>query len=197
MRNLSGFIAQIGKETHGWCGLGDDWNETIPNRIDWLRYQYADFGRGRDARGRKHNSPFFQAASTLQKLLNPDQDPFGFMWLNLFVCDQADHLPAADICERLRGVSFLRDEVRILKPHAVVFFTGSGRDDKGAYDYTITHPRYFPDAKINRVTNHLWSVVTGDDILPARTVRTYHPNYLWRHKQRGVLDEIADWMQIA
>src|ERR1700730_10010859 len=81
----------IGKETHGWCGIWDD--KSHVDRIAWLRDRYQAFGRGRNARGKKHNSPFFQAATKLQKRLNPDSDPFGFMWLNLFICDQDQRLP--------------------------------------------------------------------------------------------------------
>jgi hypothetical protein len=176
----------IGKETHGW-GLWDD--ESHVDRVAWLRDCYRDFGRGRDVRGRKHNSPFFQAASELQRLVNPDSDLFAFTWLNLFICDQNKELPKEPIAEELRKVSFLRDEVSILKPHAVVFFTGPN------YDYTIKHKQYFPDTKF---LDHppLWSEVRATG-LPSKTVRTKHPKNLRLRKQFGVLDEIAAWIKQA
>ena len=178
----------IGKETHSWLG---DQSLSAPDPVDELRKGYEHF-----ARGRKWRSPFFQAARKLQKCLNPDSDESGFMWLNLFICDQNKHLPEPEVAEELRKVSFLREEVAILKPHAVVFFTGSGPNDKGPYDYTITHERYFPEAKF-APHSRWWSKVYNDPGLPTKTARTYHPNYLWHSKERGVIDEIAVWITQA
>lgn len=169
----------VGKETYGWASWYDESNV---DRIVALRERYRSFDRGR-----KHNSPFFQAASELQLLLNPGADPFGFMWLNLFVCDQNKTTPREPAAEALRNVSFLRDEIKILRPDAVVFFTGHG-----AYNYTITHKKYFPDANFTAHSN-LWSKVRAEG-LPTKTVRTYHPSYLRRQRHFGVLKEIASWI---
>lgn len=170
----------VGQETHGWWRGWDD--EVEGDRITYLRQKYALFERGRH-----HNSPFFQAASKLQRHVNPDSDPFGFMWLNLYICDQNKRLPEEPIAEQLRQVSLLRDEMSILKPDALVFFAGR------AYDYAITHDCYFPDAQFDKISK-LWSRVQAS-ALPAKTARTYHPNYLRRSKQFPVLDEIAVWLQ--
>lgn len=188
----------IGKETNGW-GSWDEWSESAGDHVDWLRNEYTEFGRGRDTRGKLYNSPFFQAARGLQSLLNPGCE---FMWLNLFVCSQKRGdkwgLPEKSIAEELRKVSFLREEVRILKPAAVIFFTGSGPNDKGAYDFTITHERYFPGAEFSYHPGRLWSVIENAVSLglPEKTVRTYHPGFLWRNKERRLaIDEIADWVK--
>lgn len=170
----------IGQETHGWWGAWDDVPQNDP--IAQLRLNYSQFERGRH-----HNSPFFQAASKLQTYLNPDSDPFGFMWLNLYICDQNKRLPQEPIAEQVRQVSLLREEIRILKPDAVIFFAGP------AYNYAITHGSFFPDARFDTASK-LWSKVHSS-ALPAKTARTYHPKYLRLSKQFGVLTEIADWLQ--
>ena len=108
----------IGKETHSWL---DERSLEAPDPVEELRKGYRQF-----ARGKKWKSPFFQAARKLQKRLNPDSDDSGFMWLNLFICDQDKETPREPVAEELRQVSLLREEVGILKPDAVVFFTGSG-----------------------------------------------------------------------
>jgi hypothetical protein len=125
----------IGEETHGW------WDREVPgDRIEWLREQYRKFDRGRH-----FNSPFFQAATGLQRRLSPSSDPFGFMWLNLYICDQNKDLPKEPAAEALRSVSLLRQEIEILRPDAVVFFAGP------AYESAITHRQYFPDAVFPRI----------------------------------------------
>ena len=171
----------IGKETHDW-GLWDERSKTDPIRA--LRNGYEGFGRGK-----KWNSPFFQAARRLQKKLNPDSDPSAFMWLNLLICDQNQKTPTPEIIEKLRAISFLREEISILQPHAVVFFTGP------VYDYTIKHRQYFPDAEFEPQLP-LWSKVRAAG-LPAKTARTYHPKYLRLKKQFGILDDISAWITQA
>lgn len=106
----------IGRETHGWWG---EWDEEFSgDRVSWLRLNYCRFERGRHYR----RTPFFQAASKLQQLLNPGSDPFDFMWLNLFICDQNKTRPEEpNNAESLRQISLLREEISIAKPDVVVF----------------------------------------------------------------------------
>jgi hypothetical protein len=154
--------------------------------IDALRERYRRFKRGEE-----HKSPFFQAARRLQKQLNPDSDSSAFMWLNLLIADQNKGTPTTEIIEGLRKISFLREEVSILKPHAVVFFTGRARTPW--YDYTIE--QLFEGAKFED-HSPWWSEVRATG-LPAKTARTYHPKYLRLKKQFGVLDEISAWIKQA
>ncbi len=170
----------VGQETNSWWGSWDD--SCKEDRITWLRLKYAEFERGR-----RYNSPFFQAASKLQRILNPDSDPFGFLWLNLYMCDQNKRLPQEPMAEQVRQLSLLRQEIRILKPHALIFFAGR------AYNHAITHECYFPDAQLEPVSK-LWSRVYAS-ALPGKTARTYHPKYLRISKQFGVIDEIGQWLQ--
>ncbi|MEO5721012.1 MAG: hypothetical protein ABIR71_06030 [Chthoniobacterales bacterium] len=162
-------LAVVGQETHGWAPWDGGHDRA---QIDALRQQYEDFERGKH---RKKISPFFEAAYILQDGLNPGGDRYGFAWLNLFCSDQEQRQPAVTLHDQLRDASLLADEIAILEPEAVVFFTGPN------YDYTIK--RLFLDAE-------LIDLLPGVRIfraegLPAATLRTYHPGYLRRTRRFG------------
>ena len=178
---LSIRLLVIGRETHGWWGEWDD--EFSGDRLAWLRLNYCRFERGKHYR----RTPFFQAASKLQQLLNPASDPFDFMWLNLFICDQNKGLPSKANAESLRKISLLREEISILRPDAVIFFTGP------ASIWTIEQEPYFPDAEFQLRSPKWWTIAASG--LPERAVLTYHPKYLRMSKGFGVLEEIAEWMK--
>lgn len=108
----------IGRETHGWLAhLGDPQCQTDPAALI-EKYRVFDLGRN------YVSSPFWWAAHALQGKLAPQVPPFGFVWSNLFICDQNQTTPQDDIADLLRGVSILKQELAILKPDVVVFFCG-------------------------------------------------------------------------
>ena len=82
----------------------------------------------------------------------------------------------------------LRREIAILKPDIVVFVSGP------RYDGTIKSE--FPDMEVSPLSRKLPVMAAGvvrAGGLPARTVRTYHPEYLQRSRQLHVLDDISEW----
>jgi len=171
----------IGKETHSWCwNLGDTIHPTTPEE---LIKHYRKFNLGKEYT----KSPFWQASHELQRKLAPSIPPFGFVWSNLFICDQNRQTPEDDIADKLREISVLKDELRILKPDAAVFFTGWN-----PYDYTIK----------NIFSGVIMTPVDGGDgkllsqlshpALPTKSFRTYHPKHLQLDKKMFVLDWIAD-----
>lgn len=171
-------LAVVGKETHGWWSL---WQGS-ENRssIGPLRDRYAGFFAG------KHRSPFFRGAYRLQAILNPSSAHNSFAWLNVFPADQNRSTPSPAVADRLRELNLLGDELAIVKPDAIVFFTGPH------YDYTLR--ALFPDLTFHQL-------FPGADALKARrlqgavAVRTYHPNYLQQSKRFGLLDAIAGWIK--
>jgi hypothetical protein len=173
----------VGQETHGW-GFWDKGLPPNPDQaVELLRGAYCLFQRGRH-----HNSAFFRAAARLQGAINPASDPFGFMWLNLFHCDQGLTTPQEPTAESLRQASLLRREIEILKPDAVIFFTGPN------YDYTLKHEKYFPKAEI-KPRSKWWAEVIAPEVLPNKAARSYHPNYPhFKPHIDEVLGEIAQWI---
>jgi hypothetical protein len=171
----------VGQETHGW------WGEWKPKEdVDYvkvLRGYYCLFSRGRT-----HSSHFFRMARRLQERVNPGADPFGFMWLNLYLCDQNNDLPKEPAATALRTISLLRQEINILNPSAIVFFTGP------EYDFTIK--KYFPDAELTALSrSRMWCEFNADGIT-AKMARTYHPDaWLWGTRRSAIMDEIGDWIR--
>src|SRR5438309_4634374 len=72
-----------------------------------------------------------------------------YSYTHILTLSLHDALP---ISESLRQASFLRDEIEILKPTAVVFFTGPN------YDYTLKHEKYFSKAQL-RPRSQWWAEV--------------------------------------
>jgi hypothetical protein len=169
----------VGRETHGWHShLGDPAYPTDP---DMLIAKYQKFDLGRDY----VSSPFWWAAHNLQKKFAPEVPPFGFVWSNLFICDQNQTTPQDDVADLLREHSILRKELAILQPDVVVFFTGWN-----PYDYTVRS--LFPGIEIAPADGgegKLLARLKHPD-LPIRSFRTYHPKYLRLKGKMGVLDEI-------
>jgi hypothetical protein len=173
----------IGQQTNGWVShLGDPEYTTTP---EGLIKCYGTFNLGE----KYIKSPFWQASHELQRKLAPSVPPFGFVWSNLFICDQNRRTPEDDVADKLRDLSILKDELRILQPDVAVFFTGWR-----LYDYTIK--KLFPGIIITPVDGgdgKLLSQLSDPAlVLPTRSYRTYHPKYLRMQKKMAVLDWIAD-----
>ena len=113
--------------------------------------------------------------------------PYGFVWSNLFICDQNRTTPEDDVADKLREINILKDELRILQPDAVVFFTGWR-----LYDYTIN--KLFPGVIMNPVDGGDGKLLSqlSHPALPAESYRTYHPKYLQLQKKMSILDTIAE-----
>jgi hypothetical protein len=96
------------------------------------------------------------------------------------VLDWQDHL-----------FDLLRQEVAILRPHVVLFFTGP------YYDAFLA--RAFPGVRFDpvapRTVRQLARVRV--DSLPEHSLRTYHPNYLWRKNFDGWLRDIVAAISMA
>jgi hypothetical protein len=170
----------IGQQTFGYVGqLGQDLGADPVGR---LMDVYTDFRLGEHYR----TSPFWAAAHQVYAHLNPKGPPAGFIWSNLIKVDQYGNRPDPAVeeeCCDLFGV--LTDEIALLQPDVVLFFTGPQYDQRllttfaGAKLLEVgTHPL----RELARV-EHPW--------LPAWTFRTYHPAYLRRRGLWHLLDEIG------
>lgn len=173
----------VGQQTQGWHGtIGQNLG---PDPVTTLMNVYEQFAHGRHYT----RSPFWQAAHQLYRGLNPDGPDQGFVWTNLIKVDQygkrAEPL-IEEICWEVFNV--LPEEITILKPDVIVFFTG---------------PKYEKRLQENFKNIKYVHVDSKVDIgllarlehpqLPHYTFRTKHPNYLRRSKQWNVLDKIIDY----
>jgi len=165
----------VGQQTCTWHGpLGGAGVEQL-----LACYHHFDLAR------RGPHSPFWGHAHRLQQLLAPAVPPRGFVWANLVPCDQNKGRPKPDVLDKLLRLNLLRRELDILRPHAVVFFTGP--------QYDGIMQRMFPNVRFEAEEGfgqRLLSRVTHPG-LPSASFRTHHPKYL-QLKKLEVLSAIAE-----
>jgi hypothetical protein len=170
----------IGQETHSWYGLVDDL-KGVADPVEIMQARYRDFELGRSCR----KSLFCTVAHQIQEKLEPFVPPLGFMWSNLFSCDEKKTTPSNEIGDRLRSFRVLPNEIMILRPEAIIFLSGP------RYDYTID--ALFPSCEFVQLD----SAIPKRELarvkhiqLPLLTFRTYHPAGLRRQHKSHYLDLI-------
>lgn len=137
------------------------------------------------------NSPFWRGFRLLSSAISDCED--SALWTNVFKVNVGGSVmrncKAADIKALRRAqTGLLRHEIAVLKPDVVVFCSGP------RYDATIQCD--FPDMEVSQFCRSLPTSSVGvvrASGLPLRTVRTFHPEYLQRSRQLGILSEISRW----
>jgi hypothetical protein len=167
----------VGQETFSWWGLlgtvmGDDPVGTVMACYDRFKL------------GEGYRSPFWDATRELVRLLGGSAS-VGLAWSNLYPCDQRKRRPDKSLRRPLLDLRLLPQEVAVLKPDAVIFFTGP------RYHDALTS--LFPDARLAEAgaPPGQWVQRVAHVQLPAASFRTYHPAYLRRKRQGAVIDTLA------
>ena len=153
----------------------------------WNLYRWYALGRVHP----KLNSPFWRGFRAIDSAINGAPD--AALWTNVFKVNVngsvMKNCKAAEVAALQRAQQgLLAAEIAILNPDVVVFFSG---------------PRYesslrceFPDMKISPLLRRAPASAVGvvrAAGLPVRTIRTYHPEYLQRSRQLGLLSVISRW----
>ena len=131
-------LVVVGQQTRHWLRepeLMGPWSKAhffprtdAPKVIQKLMLLYALFL----ASGLDKGRGFFRAARQIQRAVDLSSGTGdAFLWRNLFICDQNGREPAEEYHDRLRKLSPLAAELRILHPHVVVFMTGQ------RFDFTL------------------------------------------------------------
>lgn len=187
-------ILVVGQETMGWNVKAHQQQPSIysfkdflatESSIDLMMQEYESFAFSE--REKKHrNSPFWKAFRQIRKLVDDEVSGINspVLWTNLFRMSLDDgsvikNGTNGEIKEiRRAAAGLLSKEINILKPTAVVFFTGPD------YDYSLREE--FTDVKFIKFKNHRKDRTSHleHSALPSRSMRTYHPGYL----NRGHLD---------
>jgi hypothetical protein len=161
----------------------------------WSLYRSYDLGR----RYPKMNSPFWRGFRALDTALNSEAD--SALWTNVFkvnvngsVLRNCTATEVAKIQKAQQGL--LRHEIEALNPDVVVFFTGP------KYDPAIRAE--FPDVVFHSFERPGQSTFPPSSLailrssgLPCKTVRSYHPEYLQRSRQLGLISVVAEWASAA
>ena len=189
-------VLVVGQETmgwgfdpiHNWCDFKENSNviHTLTNG-----YRSFEFARSNPT---NHRSPFWSAYRQFRAALGDEQDGFdtSVLWTNLFrmsitgcsVIKEGTPLEVEQLCEASRGI--LQAELRILKPTAVVFFTGPNYDRAMDAIFPGIERQTFGDFD-KRVLAEL-----SHPDLPVKAWRTYHPAYMRRSGQWEIIDAISE-----
>jgi hypothetical protein len=171
-------LVVVGKETNGWEDRSRVAGAEPEEAVRALMGTYRKFRLGTDYSGKRS---FWTPIHELYRRLNPNGPALGFVALNASKMDQDRSIPGKDVRDALIRTGLLRDEVRILEPHIVVFHTGP--DYEGWLDGWFPGLTRTGDARLARLT------ATG---LPTHAFRTYHPRYSnYRSKRVAIYDRIV------
>ena len=191
----------VGQETLRWQynpgELGNSGQSPIENLWDflqaedgvgamWRLYRWYALGRAYP----KQNSPFWRGFRALSSAIGGCED--SALWTNVFKVNVRGPVMDCKVAEisalRRAQEGLLRYEIKLLKPDVVVFLSGP------RYDSTIQHD--FPDVEISQFSQRLPASSVGlvrAAGLPTRSIRTFHPEYLQRSNQLGLLSEVSRW----
>ena len=199
-------VMVVGQETQGW-GLNEKYHnqpggpceicpykEYIPAKgrkvaqpIDALLHLYETFDFA-ETQPETRRSPFWRAFRELKKT-----DPQTcLVWSTLYRVDFKEHsvlnAPKStlrEIREAQRGL--LSDEIRILGPLVVVFFTGPNYDNEIEAEFPGVE---FCPVEASTSTRKLARLEHPQ--LPHSSFRTYHPNYLQRSGNWGLVKNFGN-----
>ena len=164
-----------GQETCGWAESLDA-ESSVDSLITALKAEY----RSAELGVRWQYTPFWRGTAKISRALLKGVERPPFIWTNLVKCDARRRRPPKEVEERVATVPLLGAEMEAYAPSVVIFFTGPRYDERlkaalpgtalesdGRFVARVAHPS-----------------------LPAKSYRTYHPNYLSRSKNWDVLDQL-------
>ena len=185
----------FGQETNSWCS---EFNEAAKPDRPGLKYLLNTYDCYFNQEGCWDNpTPFFRGIGRFIELLSekfPKPLKISFIWNNIIKLgkDGIGH-PGFKIYNiEQENFSVIRDEVKLLKPNLIIFFTGHKydkeiKDNFGDQEFAKIGP--YPMKEIAKVKI--------DDVKYA--FRTYHSGYLWRWRKNEIDDffnEIIDKINI-
>jgi hypothetical protein len=179
-------IMLVGQETYGWYSYKDycDKENVMPMLFDW----YTAFVLGRDPQAK---GPFWNEFRRIEGALCNGVHG-SIIWQNLMKFDyncRSVFKAAAEIQDLVFRMQkdLFKEEMNIVSPHAVIFFTGTG----GPYDGMIKREypsSIFEEIEESRMAVRHWNRSLENKItvhrirdhdLPLLTLRTYHPHFLY------------------
>jgi hypothetical protein len=173
----------FGQETNDWEGV-------FPHEegVEHILKTYETFYTERQCyrRGGHWWNGIKKLVGVLEGQTNASGKSIAVLWNNLIKVGEAEKkgMPTEGIRDwQRRWFDVTAWEVNELNPNLVIFFSGPH------YDWFIQ--RIFDDAQfqtVNGRTKSQFARVKSRN-LPLDSIRTYHPNYLWRH---GFYEYLAD-----
>lgn len=170
-------VMYFGQESNGWEGP-----YIQSSGIGHLLGVYDEF-----VKPGRYGGHFWNAIWRFQDAFKEADPSSSFLYNNLIKIGKEDSKgrPCKKVLDwQEPWFDVIRQEVRLLKPDVVIFFSGPRYDD--------IIERVFGSVELSAVGGYSIRQVAcvHSDILPARAFRTYHPGYLWRFGLSSVRDAI-------
>lgn len=174
-------VMYFGKETNGWEGAFKD-----SKGVQHLLGVYDAFVNNGGAA--KYRGPFWNAIRRFNTVLSKLVPSLSFTYNNIIKVgkDWSKGTPPESVLRwQENWFQVIREEVRILSPDVIIFFTGP--------DYDRFIEKAFGPVGLEKIGNRIVRQLarltsTG---LPNATFRTYHPNFLYRNDFSGYLSAVV------
>ena len=173
-------IMFFGQETNDWGGIFGESN------LDSVLGSYADFYLSGDC-FKRYGGWFWNGIARLKQRIKSKYPDSAFLWNNVVKlglhgekgCPPDSFLQVQD-----EWFSVIAQEVELLEPDIVLFFCGP------SYDRHIL--KAFQDAAFSPATQRpvRQLAFVSSSKLPEKTLRTYHPQYLYSQSIDDYLDDI-------
>jgi hypothetical protein len=167
----------VGQQPFGWSiDTKTSWDND-EGEVDALLDLYRTFDLG----GRYRATPFWSFSHMIAAQINEGSGEKSFLWSNLLKVDKdGERVESAKEVE-LKTIGLLAEEIEIIHPDLILFFTGPSYDSVLCKHLAVT---------LDEQGNRLMSEVKGFQF-SILALRTYHPRYLRMAKIEGsVLDQI-------
>lgn len=164
----------FGQETNDWEGDFGNYN------IEHLLEVYKNFSWGLMDASKKRKDNFFTTLGLLINKLNEISSPNYFIWNNIYKIGKAHEKgkPTDEIKEIENNYfNVIEEEVKILKPNAIIFFTGRTYDEKiktvfGDFEHE-KDSNLSKEEPIKKIT-----LLNKDFNFIQSCYKTYHPRFL-------------------
>lgn len=169
-------IMIFGQETNGWANEAG--NEGLfCSKVEEVIKVYEDFY----LQNTMYNSPFWNEFRRVKRNLNIEDRKVSVLWNNIIKIGRngIGNVEEINIISK-KYFDVIKDEIEILKPNILIFFTGPNYDDKIQTflgEFTIKSIEGFELDKF-------CEFVFKDNFKLEKVMRTYHPQYLYRNKMR-------------
>jgi hypothetical protein len=174
----------------------NDWEREFPHPdgLPHLLNVYDEFFN--NGRCFSYGGQFWNGFSKIQDRIreeySEESKKIGFIWNNVIKIGRCGSVgaPSADVLEWQKATRELTlKELEYYKPDIVIFLSGPN------YDKHIVN--IFEDADFSDLGERPQRQFAkiSSSLLPAKTLRTYHPGYLWRHGFYSYLEDIIKFVK--
>jgi len=173
-------IMIIGQETNDW----ECYFNSKKENFNHLLSEYEKFYW--DGRCYRYGGAFWNTIKNLKEEINKKENissnSIQYIWNNILKIGKKGEkrTPSKDIIDiTFKYFDVIKDEIKILQPNVVIFFTGP--------DYDQYLRQTFEDLKFEALGNHNKrhiSTIKSQYLPPNKTVRLYHPGYLLRSSKK-------------